>query len=388
MRKILPLILLSLTAAGGELADVAQYRMDFVGARTRLFREGRELDFAACLREQLRLHPAMRPADAVKLCTQASRGPEHLLAEPKRAEAAFHREFAAVPVSDGPLFEVIGPDFCRINLGAWKRASLPEAWLWRMALASAQSWPDGDAVFREYLRTAETVLTGKARTVFREYLAGYRGGAVHHSPEYHAAEHPSYRVVSTRLLPLLPVLKRAAALPERPVRVIAVDGRAASGKTTLAKQLGGVLAAPVVHMDDFFLPLALRKPERFAEPGGNVHYERFIAEVLPFLRSGSSFSYRVFDCSIKDFRGERAVAAAPWRIVEGAYSLHPKFGEYADLKIFYDIAPEEQMRRIRRRNGDAAARVFAERWIPFEERYIRAAKVRERADLILGAAIQ
>ena len=46
--------------------------------------------------------------------------------------------------------------------------------------------------------------------------------------------------------------------------------------------------------------------------------------------------------------------------------------------------PEEQMRRIRRRNGDAAARVFAERWIPFEERYIRAARVRERADLIVG----
>ena len=383
MRALLLSALLILTAAGGELADVAGYRMDFVGARTRLFREGKELDFAACLREQLRLHPAMRPEDAVKLCVQAARGPEHLLADPAREEAAFHREFASVPASDAPLFEIIGPDFCRIDLGAWKRAGLPEAWLWRMFLHSAQKWPDGDAVFREYLRTAETVLTGEARTAFREYLAGYRGGAVHHSPEYHAQYHPAYRVVSIRLLATLPVLFRAAALPERPVRVIVIDGRAASGKTTLAGNLGRILGAPVIHMDDFFLPMELRKPERFAEPGGNVHYERFMTEVLPHLRSGAPFSYRVFDCSIKELRGERAVAAAPWRIVEGAYGLHPKFGEYADLKIFYDIAPDEQMRRIRRRNGDAAAKVFAERWIPFEERYIRAAKVRERADLIL-----
>ena len=384
MRKILPVILLILTAAGGELADVAKYRMDFVGARTRLFREGRELDFAACLREQLRLHPAMRPTDVVKLCAQAARGPEHLLGDDTtRAEAAFHREFASVPASDAPLFEVIGSDFCRIDLGAWKRSGLPEVWLWRMFRMSAQKRSDGDAVFREYLRIAESVLTGEARTAFREYLAGYRGGAVHHSPEYHAAYRPAYRVVSIRLLTTLPVLFRAAALPERPVRVIAIDGRAASGKTTLAGNLGGILAAPVIHMDDFFLPLALRKPERFAEPGGNVHYERFMAEVLPHLRSGSAFSYRIFDCSVKDFRGERTVAAAPWRIVEGAYGLHPKFEEYADLKIFYDISPEEQMRRIRRRNGEAAAKIFAERWIPFEERYIRAAKVRERADLIL-----
>ena len=170
------------------------------------------------------------------------------------------------------------------------------------------------------------------------------------------------------------------------MRVIAVDGRAASGKTTLARQLGGVLEAPVVHMDDFFLPLDLRKPERFVQPGGNVHYERFMTEVLPYLGRQEAFTYRIFDCSRKDFFGERRIAAAPWRIVEGAYSMHPRFGDYADLKVFYDIGSEEQMRRIRRRNG-AAARVFAERWIPLEEKYIRAAHVRERADLVIGNGV-
>ena len=81
------------------------------------------------------------------------------------------------------------------------------------------------------------------------------------------------------------------------VRIIAIDGRCAAGKTTLAARLVKELGGDVIHMDDFFLPPALRTPERRSEPGGNVHYERFLTEVLPNLRSGRPFSYRRFDCS-------------------------------------------------------------------------------------------
>ena len=37
-------------------------------------------------------------------------------------------------------------------------------------------------------------------------------------------------------------------------------------------------------MDDFFLPMELRTAERLEEPGGNVHYERFSAEVDVYKR--------------------------------------------------------------------------------------------------------
>ena len=78
--------------------------------------------------------------------------------------------------------------------------------------------------------------------------------------------------------------------------VIAIDGRAASGKTTLAAALAAETGGAVVHMDDFFLPAELRTPQRLAAPGGNVHAERFAEEVLPFLRQGRPFCYRRFDC--------------------------------------------------------------------------------------------
>ena len=163
--------------------------------------------------------------------------------------------------------------------------------------------------------------------------------------------------------------------------VIAIDGRAASGKSTLAEQLGKLLDADVIHMDDFFLPPQLRSDNRLAEAGGNVHYERFCEEVLPHLTLSVAFSYRIFDCSRMDYNGERTIENHCFRIVEGSYSHHPKFGDYADLFVFSDVEAEEQMRRIRLRNGEEKAQMFAKKWIPMEERYFDEFNVRRVADL-------
>ena len=62
--------------------------------------------------------------------------------------------------------------------------------------------------------------------------------------------------------------------------VVGIDGMAAAGKTTLAAELADKFCGEVIHMDDFFLPFELRTAERLKEPGGNVHYERFIDEVV------------------------------------------------------------------------------------------------------------
>lgn len=80
--------------------------------------------------------------------------------------------------------------------------------------------------------------------------------------------------------------------------VAAIDGNAAAGKSTLAARIAAFFAprcsVNVFHMDDFFLPGALRTPERLAEPGGNVHYERFQDEVLAGCRLGRAvFLWRV-----------------------------------------------------------------------------------------------
>lgn len=163
--------------------------------------------------------------------------------------------------------------------------------------------------------------------------------------------------------------------------VIAMDGRAAAGKTTLAEELAVTLGGAVVHMDDFFLPGELRTPERLAAPGGNVHAERFVEEVLPYLRRGEAFHYRRFDCHRMDYNGWTEIPPVPVIIVEGAYSQHPQFGHYADLTAFCDITPEEQKRRITARNGEEHWMVFREQWIPLEEKYLAEYHIKENAML-------
>ena len=165
--------------------------------------------------------------------------------------------------------------------------------------------------------------------------------------------------------------------------MIAIDGRAASGKTTMAGLLQEILEADVIRMDDFFLPLALRTEERFAVPGGNVHYERFREEVLPYLSLPEAFSYRIFDCGRMDYHGERKIGAARIRIVEGSYSCHPLLGNYADITVFSDVDGETQLQRIRKRNGEEMAKMFRDRWIPLEEAYFQAYQIAQKAEIRL-----
>lgn len=165
------------------------------------------------------------------------------------------------------------------------------------------------------------------------------------------------------------------------VFVIAIDGRAGAGKTTLAAALSDALGASVIAMDDFFLPPELRTAERRAEAGGNVHYERFAAEVLPHLADPAPFAYQAFDCATGNYRA-RQIPAGAIRIVEGSYSRHPFYGDYADLTIFCDVSPDEQRQRIEKRNGENA-QAFFDLWIPLEARYFAAFEIDKLADYVV-----
>ena len=344
------------------------------------------MDFTTCLREQLRAHPAMQPQDLLKLCCQAARGAEHLLADVARARAYFYQEYAATPADASlPLFEPISPEVSRVNLAAWKAAALPADWLFRMFVHTATVSTDGEArltaLVEEAAQVASSLWPQDAWTsAVAEWTAAGRP-TLRHTEAYRAAERPAYRIVKGRFQCVLPILQRLQAQPG--VRVIAIDGRAASGKTTKAALLSAALDAPVVHMDDFFLPATLRTHERLAQPGGNVHYERFAEEVLPGLHSGEAFSYRVFDCGQMALAGHRDIPAAPIRIVEGSYAHHPALSGYADLRVFTTVDEAEQAARILHRNGERMAEIFRTRWIPMEEKYFAAYAIREKADLCL-----
>lgn len=166
--------------------------------------------------------------------------------------------------------------------------------------------------------------------------------------------------------------------------IVAIDGRCAAGKTTLAAQLQAHYGCNVVHMDEFFLRPEQRTPERLQTPGENVDHERFLAEVLLPLSRGEQVTYRPFRCDTQTMAAPITLTGHRLTIVEGSYSFHKDLRELYDLRIFLQVDPQTQMERIRRRNGAEMAKVFQNRWIPLEEAYFSTCQVQSCAQLCLA----
>lgn len=168
---------------------------------------------------------------------------------------------------------------------------------------------------------------------------------------------------------------------EKPL-IIAVDGRCASGKTTLAAALQKRTGCTVIHADHFFLRPEQRTEERLNEAGGNIDRERLRSEALMPLSEGRAFCYRKFDCGRMELSDRIEVMPGSLTVVEGSYSCHPELWEFYSLRIFLTVEPEEQLRRILARCGTEAAERFRCLWIPMEEKYFAAFGIRERCDLV------
>lgn len=343
-------------------------------------------------------YPRMQALDAVKLCYQAAFGGGHLIHDPDAARAWIHRERTQAETDQNiPLFEELGCGMVRLNFAAPECANLSDDLIFSMFDTSAKAVfanKDNQNRFSCALDTLhlctenawmpfslealETALSALHDTGFQ---------AVHHSEAYREAYHPSYRVMEAHWIHLLPLIQKIDALlsahhNDTPI-LIAIDGRAASGKTTYANRLAGIYDCNVFHMDDYFLPPKLRTDDRLSTPGGNVHYERFKEEILFGIQSKKPFSYRPFDCQTGCLQSP--VTAAPKRlnIIEGAYALHPYFGDCYSIRTAVTCSPLQQAERIRTRNGEQMLGMFTGKWIPLEEQYLQAFQIFMHADITI-----
>ena len=165
--------------------------------------------------------------------------------------------------------------------------------------------------------------------------------------------------------------------------IVAVDGRCGSGKSTFGKLLADEYRCALVHMDDFFLRVSQRTPERLATPGENVDHERFLEEILLPIRRGEAAVLRPFDHSVFAPRGEFPVPKTPLTVIEGTYSCHKALRDYYDLCIFVTTDSETQMKRITVREGADIAGQYRTRWIPLEELYFSTLDIPALFDFVI-----
>lgn len=165
---------------------------------------------------------------------------------------------------------------------------------------------------------------------------------------------------------------------EKETIFVAIDGKCASGKTTLGYYLKEIFDCNLFHMDDFFLQDYQRTKKRLAEVGGNVDYERFKREVLMPVIKKEDVKYRVFNCMKNNMDDMIMIPYKQLNIVEGSYSMHPYFDDIYDLCVFMNIDDDNQIENIRKRNGEKMLIRFKEEWIPKENAYFNKFDIKDK----------
>ncbi len=342
-------------------------------------------------REQLLSHyqkyPRIQIRDIFKYLYQSAFGCEHLVSSVDDAADRISKEYTAHSLCDGALTDALDGEYSRVHL-CYLDKGLSARTLAKLFCESAKTETDGKTDLEMGLAvTGQLVNEGKlpfSPDEFKKAVTEWRSlgyPPVHHSEIFRQSYHPSYRVISNRYLPFLPLFAEIDKKLDQGSVTVAIEGGSASGKTTLGDLLASVYDCTVFRMDDFFLRPEQRTGQRYREVGGNVDRERFLKEVLIPLKKGEPIFYRRFDCATMTVAPALEIVPKKLTVIEGAYCMHPELADFYDLSVFLDIAPDLQKKRIGKRNSPQMAQRFFGEWIPLETVYFSKMQVKERCDL-------
>lgn len=163
-----------------------------------------------------------------------------------------------------------------------------------------------------------------------------------------------------------------------PTRLVAVDGAAGSGKTTLSARLARALGgAPVLDLDDLFTWADLR---------GEGWWARLEAEVLAPLAAGRPARFRA-----RDWHGDplgrglgawRTIPAAPVVALDGVSSSRRALAGRLALAVWVEAPRALRLERGLDRDGAALAPQWHD-WMRQEDAFLAADRPWERADLVV-----
>lgn len=160
------------------------------------------------------------------------------------------------------------------------------------------------------------------------------------------------------------------------IRVIAIDGPAGSGKTTLAAGLACELDdCPVVHMDDLYNGWT---QDLIVELG-----QRINQQILQPLGQGLSASYQQFDWYKNGFTSHIEVPVHDFLILEGVGSANNVIADLISYRIWIEANEGVVDERIVERDGEAM-RPHLAAWHTKEAHYFSEQETKRRADMLLS----
>lgn len=156
------------------------------------------------------------------------------------------------------------------------------------------------------------------------------------------------------------------------VQVIAIDGPAGSGKTTLATQLTEKYGGQLVHMDDLY-------------PGwqGMREAAHTVQEILNCLAQGRVATYRRYDWLRHQFEETHTLYPHGLVIIEGVGSVRSHYLKTLSLVVFvYEPDPHLRFRRAIDRDGPEISSQL-EQWMHQEALLHQDVGLPEIADVVI-----
>ncbi len=172
--------------------------------------------------------------------------------------------------------------------------------------------------------------------------------------------------------------------------LVALDGRSAAGKSTLAAQVAPLVKACVIDGDDFYSggTAATWDAMSAAEKVDHCIDWRRQRPVLELLARGETASWHPYDWERDD--GSLAPQLitcdpAPVVILDGAYSARPELADLLDLRVLLDAPADLRKARLIQREGEGYREEWNARWDDAEEWYFGKVMPAETFDLVLTA---
>ena len=153
--------------------------------------------------------------------------------------------------------------------------------------------------------------------------------------------------------------------------LIALEGRCASGKTTISKLIKDVT---LIHIDDFFDE---KKEDR-------LNYKELINLLnrIKYAKVGEIIEYNAFSC--RDWKYyKKEITVNNVILFEGVYSYSEEIRDYFDKVIFSVISKDEQLYRLNKRENEYYLQKYLNEWIPREEEYYESFDFVSNANILI-----
>ncbi|MDD3831204.1 MAG: hypothetical protein PHW00_00875 [Clostridia bacterium] len=319
-------------------------------------------------------YPLMREQDFIKLIYQSEFG-SHFNIEVDQAVSYLMAECQDIKPEKTELMTDIGCGLVRVNLAEYMRRGLSLQLLGAIfARSSTRSTATTESLENKFNclmdlceRKMINISPNSMLSTIEKFKRDIR--PVSHTASYAKNYHPHYRVVKKAMMLMMDCIQAIEDIQSGNV-LVCIEGNSGSGKSYYASVIKDYFGSRcnVFSTDDFFLPRLSKTPQRLAEIGGNVDYER-LHDLIANIQQGEEISYKQFSCATQSYSICK-LAPAEINIIEGVYSAHPTLIKEYDLVIRLTVDKLTQQRRIFERDGKQILELYNNEWLPLENKYL------------------